>query len=333
MILVFVETDATGAAEPSLEAVTFARELATRDSGDLAGQPIHALVVGDLPAGTLDQLGGYGVSEVHHAVGDAFTAYGGAAWAAALQAAQQSTGATAVTASGSPRGNEVLAHLAARLDVAMAANVVGCAPYSEDTGPFVVTRQVVGGAVLEEMRLDDRPAVFSVAGHAVEATPAGNPAVPTVHELSPELGPADLVARVASTEPGAPDRSGSLRSARVVVGAGRGAGGADGFEACIELAELLDGALGVSRVVTSLGWRPHHEQVGQTGSRISPEVYIPCGISGAIQHWAGCASSKTIVAVNTDPDAPMVSKATYAVIGDMHEVVPAVNEELRRRRG
>jgi electron transfer flavoprotein alpha subunit len=101
----------------------------------------------------------------------------------------------------------------------------------------------------------------------------------------------------------------------------------------VELAGLLDGSLGVSRVVTSLGWRPHHEQVGQTGSRISPELYIPCGISGAIQHWAGCASSKTILAINTDADAPMVTRATYAVIGDMHEVVPAINEEIRRRRG
>ena len=130
MILVFVETDG----DRRGRAVAGGRHVRPRAGhprpGDLAGQPIHALVVGDLPAGTVDQLGGYGVSEVHHAVGDAFSAYGGAAWAAALQAAQQGTGATAVTASGSPRGNEVLAHLAARLDVAMAANVVGCAPYS-----------------------------------------------------------------------------------------------------------------------------------------------------------------------------------------------------------
>jgi electron transfer flavoprotein alpha subunit len=89
----------------------------------------------------------------------------------------------------------------------------------------------------------------------------------------------------------------------------------------------------VSRVVTSLGWRPHHEQVGQTGSRINPDLYVACGISGAIQHWAGCASARTILAINTDPDAPMVTKAHYAVIGDMHEVVPAINAEIRRRRG
>ena len=135
------------------------------------------------------------------------------------------------------------------------------------------------------------------------------------------------------TEPGEPDESGSLKSARVVVGAGRGVGGADGFKDLLELTDLLGGALGVSRVVTSLGWRPHHEQVGQTGSRISPELYIPCGISGAIQHWAVCASSKTILAINTDAEAPMVTKADYAIIGDMHEVVPAISAEIKARRG
>ena len=146
------------------------------------------------------------------------------------------------------------------------------------------------------------------------------------------MAEADLVARVVSTEEPAPDLSGSLKSARVVVGAGRGAGSEGGFDDLLELADLLGAPLGVSRVVTSLGWRPHHEQVGQTGSRISPDLYIPCGISGAIQHWAGCSSAKAILAINTDPDAPMVTKATHAVIGDLHEVVPAINAEIRRRR-
>jgi electron transfer flavoprotein alpha subunit len=236
--------------------------------------------------------------------------------------------AVAVLAPGTPRGMEVLAHLAARLDVAMAANVVAISAAE----PLVVTRQVQGGAVLEEMRLPERPAVLTVAGHAVEASPAATPGEAVVREHSPEVAAADLLARVVSTEPAAPDESGALTSARVVVGAGRGAGSADGFDGVVELAELLDGALGVSRVVTSLGWRPHHEQIGQTGSRISPEVYIPCGISGAIQHWAGCSSSKTILAINTDENAPMVTKATYAVIGDMAEVVPAISAEIRRRR-
>jgi electron transfer flavoprotein alpha subunit len=212
---------------------------------------------------------------------------------------------------------------------AMAANVVGVA----GTEPLRVTRQVLGGAVLEEMELPERPAVLTVAGQAVAAEP-GPVVTATVREFTPEVAETDLVARVVSTEAVEElDRSSGLKSARVVVGAGRGAGSANGFDHVAELAELLDGALGVSRVVTSLGWRPHHEQIGQTGSRISPEVYIPCGISGAIQHWAGCSSSRTIVAINSDEDAPMVTKATYAVIGDMHEVVPAINAEIRRRRG
>ncbi len=323
MILVFVETAAEGATEVSLETVTFARSLAERTGG-----PVHAVVVGALPEKLADELGAYGVAEVHHATGDAFSAYAGAAWAAAVQSVAAQVAADAVLAAGTPRGMEVLAHLGARLDVAMAANVVGIGA----TDPLVVTRQVQGGAVLEEMHLPEQPAVLTVAGHAVEASPAATPGEAVVREHSPEVAAADLLARVVSTEPAGPDESGALTSARVVVGAGRGAGSADGFDGVVELAELLDGALGVSRVVTSLGWRPHHEQIGQTGSRISPEVYIPCGISGAIQHWAGCSSSKTILAINTDENAPMVTKATYAVIGDMAEVVPAINAEIRRRR-
>ena len=232
-------------------------------------------------------------------------------------------------AGGTNRGMDVLARVAARAGVAMAANVVAFGGLS----PFVVTRQVVGGAALEEMRLSQRPAVFTVAGHAVEPEPAAEPGTGTLQSLAVELAPEDLLVRVVSAERAAPDESGSLKSARIVVGAGRGAGGPDGFKGVIELADLLGGSLGVSRVVTSLGWRPHHEQVGQTGSRIAPEVYIPCGISGAIQHWAGCASSKVIIAINTDAEAPMMTKANYAVVGDMHEVVPAINEELRSRRG
>ena len=316
-VLVLVETEAAGVAETSLEALTFARGF---------GQDVHALVVGDDPAPLTDQLGAYGVAVVHHAGGEAFTSYAAAAWASAVVAA--SDGKAVVTAPGTQRGNEVLAHVACRLGVSMAANVVEI----ESTDPLAVSRQVLGGSALEEMRLDDPVAVLSVAGHAVDPVPAQTAVAATVEPLSVEVPESDLRARVVRTEPGEPDESGSLKSARVVVGAGRGAGSADGFKDLLELTDLLDGALGVSRVVTSLGWRPHHEQVGQTGSRVSPDLYVACGISGAIQHWAGMSGSKTILAINSDPDAPMVTKAHYAVIGDLHEIVPAINDELRRRR-
>ena len=200
----------------------------------------------------------------------------------------------------------------------MAANVLSF----DGLSPFKVTRQVVGGAALEEMVLDQRPAVFTVAGHAVEPAAAECPGAADVVEHSPEIAAVDLVARVQSVEKLEAEEGSGLKSARVVVGAGRGAGGPDGFGDLVELTDLLGASLGVSRVVTAAGWRPHHEQVGQTGTRISPDLYIPCGISGAIQHWAGCSSAKTILAINTDAEAPMVTRATYAVIGDLHEVVP-----------
>jgi electron transfer flavoprotein alpha subunit len=321
MILVLVELDEESA-EVSREAVTFARSLSAAGGG----VPVDAVVVGEVSAEQVAELGRYGVRDVHRVGGPDFSAYSAAAWAAAVRQVQQAQGSVVLMAGGTNRGMEVLAHVAARSGVAMAANVVAFTGLA----PFTVHRQVVGGAVVEEMVLDERPAVFTVAGHAVEATPADAPLAATLHEVQVAVDPADLVARVASTQPRPSGEGGNLTSARVVVGAGRGAGGPDGFGPVTELAELLGGALGVSRVVTSLGWRPHHEQVGQTGTRISPEVYIPCGISGAIQHWAGCASSKVILAINTDAEAPMVTKATYAVIGDMHEVVPAINEELKR---
>jgi electron transfer flavoprotein alpha subunit len=210
----------------------------------------------------------------------------------------------------------------------MAANVVQV----ESTDPLVVTRQVVGGAALEDMRLADGIAVLSVAGHACEPQAAAAPTTTEVMTFAPTVTDRDLVGRVVRVEQVEAEDTSALTGARVVVGAGRGAGGPDGFKDLLELTELVGGALGVSRVVTSLGWRPHSEQVGQTGSRIAPDLYIPCGISGAIQHWAGCQSAKTILAINTDPEAPMVTRAHYAVIGDLHEIVPAINKELRSRR-
>lgn len=324
MIAVLVETDPAGASLVTLEALTFARSLAERSGGG----PVHAVVVGPVDDSLLAQLADHGVALVHQAQDERLSAYAAAAWAAALAQVVAQVSPKVVLAAGTPLGNEVLAHLATRLDVAMAANVVAV----DEVHPLMVTRQVVGGAALEETRLVDPVAVFTVAGHACDPQPVATPTAPEVCPFAPSLVAADFRAQVTRTEHSVTDSAGALTKARVVVGAGRGVGGPDGFAELLELTELLGGALGVSRVVTSLGWRPHHEQVGQTGSHITPELYIPCGISGAIQHWAGCQSSKNVLAINTDADAPMVTRAHYAVIGDLHEVVPAINAEIRRRQ-
>jgi electron transfer flavoprotein alpha subunit len=124
----------------------------------------------------------------------------------------------------------------------------------------------------------------------------------------------------------------SLAEASVVVSGGRGVGSAEGFAVIEELAELLDAAVGCSRAVTMAGWRPHTDQVGQTGTKISPEIYIACGISGATQHMAGAKGAKKLLAINPDAEAPIFASADYAVIGDLHEVVPAISEEIRKTR-
>jgi electron transfer flavoprotein alpha subunit len=332
MILVLVEPAGAETSVLSLEALTFARRLA-----EPLGVPVHALCVG--PPVSLDDLAAHGVAEVHEAEEPRLDRYSAAAWAACLVQAARTESAVAVMAAASPRGNEIMAHVAARMGRPMAANVVRAEPGAD--GELSVHRQVMGGAALEEMLLrgaSGAPALFTMAGHAVDAEPAAGDresprsqgTSPQVRPFAPALTEADLLAQVVRTEPVAADAS-DLATARVVVGGGRGVGGSEQFGDLLELVDLLGGALGVSRVVTSLGWRPHHEQVGQTGSRITPDVYLACGISGAIQHWAGCSSAKTIIAINTDPDAPMVTKAHYAVIGDLHEIVPAINAELRAR--
>jgi electron transfer flavoprotein alpha subunit len=332
-VVVLVECEADGVTLVSREALTFAR--------GLAEAPVHAVAVGPLAADeqrVRDQLAELGVAALHHAQDERLSAYAAAAWAAALVDVTRGQDAAVVLAAGTPRGNEILAHVAVRLDARMAANVVGIAEAeaeSQDSpDPLTVTRQVLGGTALEVMRADGPLAVLSVAGHALDPEPASERGAVDVLPYAPSLDADDLRAQVVRTEAAA-DAGGAdaLTGARVVVGAGRGAGGADGFTDLLELVDLLDGALGVSRVVTSLGWRPHHEQVGQTGSRISPDLYVACGISGAIQHWAGCQGAKTILSINTDPDAPMMTRANYAVVGDLHEIVPAVNAELRRRLG
>ena len=326
MILVWVETESGALAETTAECVTFARDVLAGD-----GETVEALLVGgETQAESLRaQLGEFGVAALLHTDDERLDPYGGAAWAAALTSAARQRDARVVLAAGTPRGSELMAHVASELDVAMAANVVAV----DSAEPLHVSRQVMGGSVLEEMRLEDPVAVLTVAGHACEPRPADTATTPDLVPISVDLTDRQLAGRVNRVEVTETEDTSALTKAKVVVGAGRGVGRADGFDDLLELTELLHGALGVSRVVTNLGWRPHHEQVGQTGSRISPDLYLACGISGAIQHWAGCQSAKTIVAINTDPDAPMVTRADYAVIGDLHEIVPALNDELRRRHG
>jgi len=223
--------------------------------------------------------------------------------------------------------SEVMAHLGAITGLPMVANCVTAARNAE--GAFELVRHRWAGSLLEDAVLDVTPALLTVAVDAVAAAPAAEPAATAVHAWRPELDDADLLVR--ATESAERSAGVSLATARVVVGGGRGVGGPDGFAPLEELAGLLGGVVGVSRVVTSEGWRPHRQQVGQTGTKITPELYLACGISGAIQHIAGCGGAKHIIAINTDPGAPILAHADYAVIGDLHQVIPALVAALKER--
>jgi len=284
------------------------------------GGPVHAFAAGEA-------VSVRGVETLHLAESDAFASYAPAAIAQALVELVERLAPAAVVAAGTERGNEVLAHVAAKLDLPFSANCVAATP----ADPLLVTRARWGGSLLEEARLHGTVKLLTVQPHAVVAEDevAGEPAV---ERFTPELSEADLAVRVVDRVEAATGGV-SLADAKVVVSAGRGAGSKEGFEIIEELAALLGGAVGCSRAVTMAGWRPHTDQVGQTGTKIAPDVYIACGISGATQHMAGCKGAKTIVAINTDPEASIMASADYAVIGDLHEVVPAISEELRKSRG
>jgi electron transfer flavoprotein alpha subunit len=240
-------------------------------------------------------------------------AYQPRAWAKAIAAES----AEAFVAAGSDRGNELLAHVAAILDQPFAANV---AAIDGET----VTRIRWGGSLLEEARLHGAPKILTVAPHTQPAADIG--AVETLD--APDDGSPKVLERIEEASGGV-----SLRDAKVVVSGGRGVGSAEGFGILEDLAAQLGAAVGCSRVVTSAGWRPHTDQVGQTGTKVSPDLYIACGISGATQHIAGCKGAKRILAINDDAEAPILASADYAVIGDLHEIVPAITAELRKAKG
>jgi electron transfer flavoprotein alpha subunit len=318
MVLALVEHEAGRVDELSLQAVALARDLA-------AGEPLSALLVGEGGGEAAAQLGAYGVTSAHVAEDEGLAAYAPGAWARCVLDAIDRAGPTAVVAAGTNRGNEVMAHVAARLDLPFAANCIAVA----DDG--TLTRVRWGGSLLEEARVHGEPALLSVAPHMVQATTVNGADAPAVEAFAPALDESDPMVQV-SEHVETVTTGISLAEAKVVVSGGRGVGSAEGFGIIEELAGLLDAAVGCSRVVTSAGWRPHTDQVGQTGTKVSPDLYIACGISGATQHIAGCKGAKKILAINSDAEAPILASADYAVIGDLTEIVPAITEELRKAR-
>jgi len=319
MILVLVDQD-RGELDPlSLRALTAARKL---------GRDVEAIVIGKEGAVLAGIVGEYGAKVLHVASHANLTDYTPMASGRALKDLVEKLKPAAVLAAGSPRGNEQLAHLAAFLDLPMAAEC------SEITlgSPHHVLRARWAGNLIESANVHADLLIASVLAFSTEPETANGGAA-TVTEFEPALEPQDYAVKVLSRDAGESKGGVTLNDAKVIVSGGRGVGGPDGFGQIEELATLLGGTVGCSRVVTSSGWRPHAEQVGQTGTKVAPDLYIAAGISGAMQHIAGMKNSKTIVVINTDPEAPILSYADYAIIGDLHQVIPALTSAIRQAKG
>jgi electron transfer flavoprotein alpha subunit len=322
-VLCFVERDDDGLADVSLRALTLARGLC-----GAVGRTLVAAVMGELGASETQTLSQFGVGDAYQVVFDDLDAYSPSAWATALLDLAEMLGSDALVAAGSDRGQEIMAHVGARTGLPMAANCLAASWI--DSRSVQLSRQRWGGSLVEDAILEGVPALLTVASDGVlaEVSPSPTPTIIRTHRSAPS----DLDRRVVVSQ--WINRGGgvSLADARVVVGGGRGVGSEEGFGALDELAALLGAAVGVSRAVTSAGWRPHAQQVGQTGTKISPELYLACGISGATQHLAGCRSAKHVVTINTDADAPFLSRADYALVGDLGVIIPALSEAIRSRR-
>ena len=319
MILVLVDHDRGELDQLSLRALTAARKL---------GQDVEAIVIGKEGAALAGIVGEYGAKVLHVASHANLTDYTPMASGRALKDLVEKLKPSAVLAAGSPRGNEQLAHLAAFLDLPMAAEC------SEITlgSPHHVLRARWAGNLIESANVHAELLIATVLAFSTEPESANGGAA-TVTEFEPALEPSDYAVKVLSRDAGESKGGVTLNDAKVIVSGGRGVGGPDGFGQIEELATLLGGTVGCSRVVTSSGWRPHAEQVGQTGTKVAPDLYIAAGISGAMQHIAGMKNSKTIVVINTDPEAPILGYADYAIIGDLHQVIPALTSAIRQAKG
>jgi electron transfer flavoprotein alpha subunit len=323
MIIGLIEHDRGKLSPLSFEMLTVGRTLASQ-----LNVPLHAVLIGDAARLLVDQLAAYDVATVHLAQHERLDDYVPEAWAQSVVELISRLNPHVVMAAGSDRGNEVMAHVAARTNLPLAANCTAVQPGDS----FLVTRLRWGGSLLEEAQIHGPVKLLSVAPHTVEAEVAPTTNQLTVNTFTP--GPAEKDFRVRVVERVEPALGKiSLADAQVVIGGGRGVGSAEGFQVLEELADLLGAAVGCSRAVTGAGWRPHIDQIGQTGTRIAPELYIACGVSGAIQHMVGCKGAKHILAINSDPEAPIVAQADYAVIGDLHKVIPALCAEIRKAKG
>ena len=323
-ILVVLEGRDGDVKASSFEAVAEARRLA---DGGLGGDVIALVCGASAIAGAAGRAGAYGADKVLHAAHDTFARYQPDGFAAAVVAAQQATGATQVFFSATAMGKDLAPRVAARLSAGLASD---CTSLAVEGGRLVATRPVFAGKAIQKVAFAGsvalaglRPKLFPLTEHR----PGASAPVEALAGFAFDPASARVTTTGTSAATGGPV---DLTEADIIVSGGRGLKAPENFHVVEDLAAALGATVGASRAVVDAGWRPHGEQVGQTGKNVAPKLYIAIGISGAIQHLAGMTSSRTIVAINKDADAPIFKVANYGIVGDALEVVPALTEAVKK---
>src|SRR5215471_8001455 len=316
-ILVLAAHDSESVKKVTLELLTLARRF---------GEPAAVWLGPGADAGR-ERLAEYGAAKVYTAEGDGMTDYV-AAPAEVLAALVAQASPAAVLVPATAEGKEVAGRLAVKIGSGVLTDAVDLTPADDGGGP-VAEQSIFGGAIIVTSRVSTGTPIVAVRPNAIapEAAPGDAALEPVTVELSETAKAARITERVAQERSERPE----LTEASIVVSGGRGVGGADNFALIEKLADSVGAAVGASRAATDAGWYPHQNQVGQTGKTVSPQLYVAVGISGAIQHRAGMQTSKTIVAINKDPEAPIFELADFGVVGDLFQVVPQLTGEIEKR--
>ncbi|MEI5100797.1 electron transfer flavoprotein subunit alpha/FixB family protein [Streptomyces sp. PmtG] len=317
-VLVYVDHVDGAVRKPTLELLTLARRV---------GEPV-AVALGAGAEATAATLAEHGAVKVLTADAPEFADYLVVPKVDALQAAYDAVSPAAVLVPSSAEGKEIAARLAVRIKSGIITDAIDLEAGAE--GP-VATQSVFAAAFTTKSRITNGTPVITVKPNSapVEAAPAAGAVEALSVSFSEQATGTKVTARTPRESTGRPE----LTEAAIVVSGGRGVNGADNFRIIEDLADSLGAAVGASRAAVDAGWYPHSNQVGQTGKSVSPQLYIASGISGAIQHRAGMQTSKTIVAINKDAEAPIFDLVDYGVVGDLFEVVPQLTEEVKSRKG
>lgn len=316
-ILVYIEHAEGRIKKTSLEAVSFAKALSEKEGGK-----VTAVALGTIGEDALAKAGSAGAEKVLHVEDARLTEGVIQAHAQAVAVAFEKEGAKTLILAKSSLGDAVAARLAIRLNAGLVSNVV---ELPDSSSGYRVKRSIYTGKAFAYTHIKTENKILAVKKNAVDLKTEGSDAI--IEKLEVSLSASDFAAKITSIDKTTGEVL--LPEADIIVSGGRGLKGPENWGIIEDLATELGAALGCSKPVSDLGWRPHHEHVGQTGIKVSPSLYIAVGISGAIQHLAGVNSSKVIVVINKDPEAPFFKAADYGIVGDAFEVLPKLTEAVK----